>query len=124
MKLTVNYGTIKGMEVEIEPTMNCIDLLRSWVKSHIKYMTVDCNCICNTEVLVNSIGASFSRKALIEGLGQRLTGNALSVFVEHMTDENWRFEVIRQREGERAAFTDRHGAEIAQRFADMVGFDN
>jgi len=120
MNVTVNYGTINGMTVDIMPNMHCIELLRAWVKGFIRHMTE--NCICDNTVLISSIGKSNAMNALIEGLKERIKDEkTLEVFIDHMTDANWRYEVIRQRDGEKAAFADMFGAEKAEK-AELLGF--
>ena len=119
--MTVNYGTIKGMLVNLPTTYTCMDLLRCWVTGYIKYMTT--NCICSEECLISSIGASNARTALDEGIKQRCEDiNVKEHFLNHMSDKNWRYEILRQRLGERAAFTDLHGEEKAAKFAEICGF--
>jgi len=115
-KFTVDYGTIKGMVVELpEGGFNTVELLRAWVAGFIAYMTA--NALVSDEVLCSSIGKSNALAALIAGVEERLPeGEQRKNFVTYCSSpENWRSEVIRQRRGVRAAFADRFGEELTKR---------
>ena len=120
--LSVNYGTINGMKVEL-PTSgyNCAELLSAWIKGFIKHMTN--NAIVSDDVLISSIGTRFAKEALMLGIKERVTDNprARDAFLSYVTDDNWRFEVIKQRRGRRAAMVDRFGEEMTSRIEAIEG---
>lgn len=120
-KVVVNYGTIKSMEVELPAEgYNCIELLKAWVSGFIKYMTE--NSVVSDDVLISSIGKSHAHEALILGIKERINDNdkMRNTFLNHVSDNNWRFEVIRQRRGIEAAIIDMHGEEIGKKLIELT----
>ena len=117
MKVRVDYGTIKGMVVELpDEGYTCIALLEAWVRGFIAYMTS--GSLVSDDVLCSSIGKSNALAALVAGIEQRTAAgsDARKLFLDYVTDEkNWRFEVIKQRRGVHAAFAACYGKEVADR---------
>lgn len=115
-KVKVDYGTIRGMVVELpDEGYNCMTLLTAWVKGFIAYMTS--SGLVSDDVLCSSIGKSNAFAALVAGIEERTApdSEARRVFLRHITDEEWRFEVLKQRRGVRVAFADRFGADFAKK---------
>ena len=121
-KMNVEYGTIHMVvDMPIGP-INPAELLQVWIKAFINYMTTTTNCICSDEVLCSSIGQSNALAALIAGIDERIKDEPTKKFyIEHMTSENWDFEVIKQRRGIEAALINRFGTETFERMKAAFG---
>lgn len=119
-KVIVDYGTIKGMVVELPSTFTCMELLSAWVAAFISHMTT--NAIVSDDVLCSSIGQKNAMEALVAGIEERLAEGSPErrLFIDYIKEPGrWRFEVLRQRRGNYAAFEDSFGKECAQKAVEL-----
>jgi hypothetical protein len=98
MKVTVDYGTIRGMVVELPEQANVFDVVEAFATAYVKY-TMGSGLVSD-EVLFSSIGESNTRKAMRGGVEQRLSPEDYETVKDVLfNDDLWKLAVLKARYG-------------------------